>query len=497
MKVYYGAFCYAEKGKEYKGIFRDVKKLARKSVAPSCRDILFVKERILNLYRKTISAEVLQDIAIAGGFSSQCYCLSMWWLPLEERKKNCYYCGDCDTFVTNKVASTEAEFLAFMLFWEVAVARAGYKITEKTSYYRTYSANGAKLCIRDYRVKGIDMKLSFIYHPEAKTIQDVIGSFDIDLVKVILDIKTGSFSLTPEVDSALRHRAGSVRPFVFSSYTVPKDEVRHFLCSVSRCGKYSTRYFTMGFPRVMCSGEVPPKRYPPRGIGVQQRNAFRRRFARTVSLLRAIVPEADVRSDSVGLVGDVVLGLFVCGTRKAGNITYCPKIATVFVCGQHAETDADFQNFMGIVLVNLLNYRSPDDPNDELETQLHQHCTRFMLNAQYCNLPAMIMEFNCNRIFDLVFVRCKGIATVKDAIMKFPVTALSLFWDFFRNRIYVPPLIRPQLENGLFSARDIIYRKMPPTELELFFTAQVFVFIRHLYIHGLRPDRLPNVQVSS
>ena len=174
-------------------------------------------------------------VGIAGSFAL------LYYMRIDLGLKPRWRPGDCDFYVfscdRDAFQSKVRDFVLYLKRYGVRFAHG--KIRENP-----YSGNARiPLVVWDVIVGATNFKLSFIHHPSATSMADIVAEFDIDIVRVQLDPFKNKFCVEESVRRAIIAGNAEVRPFKFRSVVPTEEEVCLLAATFSRMRKYKKRGF--------------------------------------------------------------------------------------------------------------------------------------------------------------------------------------------------------------------------------------------------------------
>lgn len=144
------------------------------------------------------------EVCVAGSRALQ------WWQA--EMNAGPYWNrpGDIDIFVAGEPGKNGATFAEFLYDVRRNMGKKGFLCTSEwregpyTDDCTDDSIHSEKLKILDVNVEGFKFKFSFVQRPRAKNNEEVVASFDMDICRVIYDLRRHSFQVKDEVQDHIR-----------------------------------------------------------------------------------------------------------------------------------------------------------------------------------------------------------------------------------------------------------------------------------------------------
>lgn len=101
--------------------------------------------------------------------------------------------NDCDLFVCGHLGENAYVFEDYVGGVICNIQRSGMVIKEVTRKLNNYIHQACAVLIADIWVEGLGVKLSFVQCPFSNTVHEVVAGFDLNIVKVVYDFKSGDF----------------------------------------------------------------------------------------------------------------------------------------------------------------------------------------------------------------------------------------------------------------------------------------------------------------
>lgn len=111
--------------------------------------------------------------------------------------------NDCDLFVCGPYGRTHPIFEDYVDGVISNIQEAGYDVLRVHSKLSRYIHKSVEVMITDVLVDGLDTKLSFVQCPLSDTVKTAVCSFDLNIVKVVYDFKSGNFVVENEARSMI------------------------------------------------------------------------------------------------------------------------------------------------------------------------------------------------------------------------------------------------------------------------------------------------------
>lgn len=174
-------------------------------------------------------------VGIAGSFALLYYMRIV--LDLKPR----WQPGDCDFYV---FACDRDTFRNKVRDFGLYLKRYGVRFAHGKVRENRYSGDARiPLVVWDVIVGAKNFKLSFIHHPSATSMSDIVAEFDMDIVRVRLDPFENEFCVEEGVRRAIIAGTAEVRPFVFRNVVPTEEEAYLLAATLSRMRKYKKRGF--------------------------------------------------------------------------------------------------------------------------------------------------------------------------------------------------------------------------------------------------------------
>lgn len=185
-------------------------------------------------------------VGIAGSFALLYYMRIVLDLRPTWRPSDCdVYVFGCDEDVFRDKVK------AFALYLRSYRVKFACGIMRENAYSATASV---RLVVWDVIIGEKNFRLSFIHHPTAETMADVIADYDINVVKVHLDPFDNVFRLSDSVREAIIAGKAEVRDFMFDDVVPTSAEVYLLAATLHRMRKYEERGFV--FARTPVIGSI-------------------------------------------------------------------------------------------------------------------------------------------------------------------------------------------------------------------------------------------------
>jgi hypothetical protein len=138
----------------------------------------------------------------------------------------------------------------------------GFSEIVKVKYH---DLNYGNFYIRNFKINELgSFKISMIWHEDAKSIWDVVDSYDLNVVQLIFDLQSNNLIASFPVHHAIQARQATiVRKFTFETHTPTQTEISTLSSTLNRVRKYSERGFDiMNFPSIICKADNVPALVP-------------------------------------------------------------------------------------------------------------------------------------------------------------------------------------------------------------------------------------------
>ena len=424
---------------------------------------------------KTLLSRMIDPVARHGEYICVAGSASLLWfilsLPARCEVSECIYRpNDIDVFVYGPLGEHEYHFSAFVSELTKNIEAAGYTITERSQRYNWYVLENEPVLIVDVRVKGISAKLSFVQCPIANTSQEVVDSFDMDIVRVIYDVKDGTITVRDDVRPNILQRRATAKDFVRSHDFPTSGDFTAYGITLSRITKYSKRGFSFSnFPSLRCSLNHLTRRDRVTDFGFPRNlNAagVKYKIELVLDVLRRSVPGAYLRSHSLGVCGESLLYWMLdvdnCDIVIPAHIrlraAVLHNIVRVYVCDKITPTPNDFFEFVHDVQLSLWNhgYR-------------HEHCFKHKPPRKLRTLQHATRVRLTNRYWSVEFVWSPGTSSMEQVAEKQLLGIHRVWLNYNTMTLVASDSVKQQLQAGSCRIWPIQLYNVPPgaTEQEL------------------------------
>lgn len=193
-----------------------------------------------------------QHVGVAGSCATH-------WFMLSDLTPNlqtpAWKPNDIDIFVAGPNGANDQLFSDFVNMCVTSAESGGFVVAQIMPKQHDYIQQGISVNIIDVIFIGSPTCFSFVQASASNTIDDVIETFDIDVVKVIYDIWGNSFRLDPVIKWNIEHLKAVVFPFYTEEHTPNSFEQRRQMITYSRMRKYEKRGFTfITAPQIISKG---------------------------------------------------------------------------------------------------------------------------------------------------------------------------------------------------------------------------------------------------
>ena len=310
-------------------------------------------------------------------------------------KQLLFFPNDIDIFVFGEPAATKRQFRNYVRWLLKHTDRRQYPICEYNSHDNWYVFPDRPIHIIDIKVRHMRPRISFVQCPADSTPQQVVDRFDINIVQVIYDIKTGRISIADDIISSIFRQEATVRDLIVHHQFLPRREFKIFAMTLRRINKYEKRGFVFkNPPKFVCDyvqGPTHPplhiaQRFPPR---LPHRLRAEDKIEQALAILNDTLPPRLLQQNKIGFCKDAILQL-ILDTNYYNIPSYIQQqpvmhMINIHVCGDIAPTQHLFFEFMrrfrlslwqhGYLHVFLHKRRSTSSTTDAT------HYTRYALHV--------------------------------------------------------------------------------------------------------------------
>lgn len=154
--------------------------------------------------------------------------------------------SDMDVFLSGKLAENDDTFDAYIKGTVLRIKQLYGPLVTLAAEFETYTRmQGQKFHLKNYRIGGIDMKLSFIQCRGCSDLVDVAKGFDISICRVIYQFHSRKLTCSREVHNDICQGRATVDGIVLSEGLVAKRDWVAVTRTMKRMRKYQERGFTM------------------------------------------------------------------------------------------------------------------------------------------------------------------------------------------------------------------------------------------------------------
>jgi len=289
----------------------------------------FLREscKVKAFLRKVVPAEAQLQGAVGGAGSFFLYDYDSTLMDVA----NATSPNDVDIFVCAEYGRTAEQYFDFMKLIVIKAMREQYQIVKIATYKNLYVNKNLPIFISDIYVADIALHFSFVQCPLDTTVATVVDTFDIDIVRVVYDIRTGSSTpKSSNVAVAIHNRILSADNFIMKHCAPTNFEKRRILSTLGRIRKYRDRGFSIrNIPQLIrCplrqrqefAQEPELQHHHNRHDIGWQRNKSNRLIRKAVFQLESNLPAPLMRHGKVMLMGSHPFALFVCLTYEGQHL---------------------------------------------------------------------------------------------------------------------------------------------------------------------------------
>ncbi len=208
-----------------------------------CNDVLWILNECFECYR-----DEMLTVGIAGSFALWHYERNVLGIVPS------FQPGDCDVYFT---VAEEMQYTGALVRLRMLCSTHGTKVIHSKTFKKHYVETKGPIEITDVMIQGCPMNISLIFNTYVKSVPDIIGRFDLDVVMLCMDVEVTNYCLSDDVAKAIKDRKATVmKEFRFES-SVPTNWERGLLYStLERMEKYKERgYAITNFPSIVADGK--------------------------------------------------------------------------------------------------------------------------------------------------------------------------------------------------------------------------------------------------
>ena len=165
-------------------------------------------------------------------------------------KNPCWSPNDVDVFVCGRAGRRKAAFRSVVRTIQTrmqkVLTRKGKKLIVEEEFEHNYTSRTSVFLIRNMRVEGMSMAISFIQVPEALHVGEVVEQFDLDIVKAVCNVHEKVVSMPVEVASKIWLGKAEVMDFVTQRCFPNTIEEKAIVSTMKRMRKFGGRGYRFG-----------------------------------------------------------------------------------------------------------------------------------------------------------------------------------------------------------------------------------------------------------
>ena len=452
-----------------------------------CRQASLIQQCLRDMIPKNFFAE--NNVCIAGSAPLQ-------WLLLTSAQNthtaqtSLFEPNDIDIFIFGANAKSVQAFLHTVDCMINNLKRKRHNIKCRSIHKNWYILENIPIHIVNVKVIGIRSQFSFVQCPTASTKEHIISSFDMDIVKVIYDIKEQTLLVDESIRDNAEHRNGVIQNFICSLTAPSNMEIKKISTTLCRMRKYSLRGFHFNNVPTLSSSMVdimktPPATTLPYHIPFNEPLQTTAIFRDVVNVMKQIIPKSYLESGQIGLFGELPLMMvldddkFLHTPRVTGP--WRVRAATICVCGEDALSHSAFNNRMELIKKELSTFN-----------YWYNYCT--WDGILEIDTYTEIEDIRIRDIdVDLRFVRCIN-QTTSEMAAKAMVVGIERVWYDFRNICcHLCPGVQQQLQSGVVDVTDFHLKGNAPTTDEAGRFTHTLKTMQHYHRQGFLFRKYPTL----
>ena len=151
--------------------------------------------------------------------------------------------NDLDVFVTGSMARRASKFRSYVNRFVNMVELSSFTLEEVEEHFNYYCLRDHKVLIINVKVKEFGIPFSFVQCPHLKDGTEVVDTFDINIVKVWIQIDTVRIVMNPEVYHCIAAKIAKVEDVVWSDVVPSRFDRAKLTSTLRRMEKYRKRGF--------------------------------------------------------------------------------------------------------------------------------------------------------------------------------------------------------------------------------------------------------------
>ena len=451
-----------------------------------------VKKCLDNLLTSELAAK--DNVCVAGSAPLHWLILSY---PAERVPMECLFRpNDIDIFVYGSDARTQEAFFLAVAQMNVHLKSKGYKQVRKKVRCNTYILRGIPVWIVDVRYEELSANLSFVQCPTTSTKQEVVSSFDMDIVQVIYDIPSRALIASNSVRDSIATRQATPADFEFPLSAPTSRDMYLLTSTLHRMSKYASRGFNFTrAPEVYCQlADVtmsPAASTLPEYQEVIDPVLFDAKFADVIKLLEDVVPPHVLRSGAIGLIGELPLVKLLNDNASTINRRVASpwdvQQANICICGDELAHDI----FMFETVVHALKHR--------MKNNLYRFKTtgRAMEPIDGLGMRAHTFYVRVQDIAtELRFICCPHDPTCENVAGRAKLGIERIWYDFNDHICRTCPGVKEQIDSAIVKVGDLNMRDHAPTNGDVKRIVSVVDRMRYYHSQGFVFANYPQINTG-